>query len=62
MITTEKSLYDSFLEAEEKICVHVCYYRRLIANFRELYCRHCQVQKFKKKLKKYLERMDDDGR
>ena len=62
MINSEKLLYESFLETEEKICTHACYYRHFIANFRGVYFRNCKMQEFKEKLKKFLERTEDDGK
>ena len=62
MLISEKTIMQSFAEMEEKVCRQNCYNALFITNYRGRYCRNCKMQEFKQALKKFLERVEDDGK
>lgn len=58
---TEKSLFNSFLEMENKVC-HNCYFHMFTPSRVASRCRNCEMQKFKETLRKYCDNREDDGR
>ena len=62
MPPNETELFDDFTEMKDTICQKYCYYWIYTKKCEIRFCRDCPLREFRIKLKKYLDKFDDDGR